>query len=117
MMDAIHEAGWVVFPVLAVGVVALIVGGWHALHPERRLAPLAVGLIAATVALGVLGTILGLQHSAMGIADAPPDKRWIFLIGLKESLFNLDFALALAVPAMLLAAVGSFRRATIEAER
>jgi hypothetical protein len=111
MMDVIREGGWPMFPVIAFGLVALALSLRHALFPARHQLPLAVGFIVATVIMGVLGTALGMQTSARGIPDAPPDMRWIFVVGLRESLNNVGAALFLALPSVLAAAAGASRLA------
>src|SRR5262249_41497155 len=109
MSDLIREAGWPVFPILLLGGGALLVALRHAAIPQRSLVPLALGLIAATVVMGFFGTALGMQASAEAIGRVEPERRWIFLIGLKESLGCLDVALALALPACLGLGWGSYR--------
>jgi hypothetical protein len=50
-----------------------------------------------TVLAGILGTATGVQRSAQALFELPPDERWIFFIGLYESLHNLTMALVLVV--------------------
>jgi hypothetical protein len=111
LTDYIREAGWPVYPILVLGFAALAVSVRHAVVPQRSLQPLAVWLSAATVLMGFLGTALGMQHSIEGVRGLPPEQRYVFLIGLKESLCCLVDALTLVIPAALAAAWGSFRMA------
>ena len=111
MREVIREGGWPMFPILALGVTALLAGLRHALFPQRSLRPLVIGLAVSTVVMGLLGTALGVQTSARFIGQVPPEQRYIFLIGLAESLNCLAVALALVLPAGFLGTLGAFRMA------
>jgi len=111
-MSFIREAGWPIFPIMILGACALASALRHALLPQRSLVPLTVGLCAATLVMGVLGTALGVQHSIHGIIDADPGIRWYVLLGLRESLNCLDGALLFILPALLAGLTGSYRMAT-----
>ncbi len=111
MSEIIHEAGWPIYPVLLLSGIALLLSVRHALVPQRSLQPLIVGFIAATIAMGCLGTALGVQHSIGAIREVAPEMRWIFLVGLGESLNNFSASLFLALPAILAAAIGSWKMA------
>jgi hypothetical protein len=104
-MEFLREAGFCVYPLLACGVLS---ARWAALYargrePEQRLRWLA--LMGLTLAFGALGTVTGLQASVVYITTTPD--KWLFLVGLRESLNNgalalgfviLDLVLLLAVP-------------------
>jgi hypothetical protein len=111
MSDMIREAGWPIFPVMIFGFSALAVSLRHALLPQRSLMPLFLSFAAATLVMGALGTALGVQQSARHIGDVPPEQRYIFLIGLKESLNCAAGALLIMLPACLAAGIGSHRMA------
>jgi hypothetical protein len=111
MRDVIREGGWPMFPILALGVAALLAGLRHAVYPQRSLRPLVIGLAVSTVVMGLFGTALGIQQSARYIGDVPPEQRFIFLIGLAESLNCLAIALAFTLPAAFLGTLGAFRMA------
>lgn len=111
MLDIIHEAGWPVFLVLLSGFGALALALRQAIAPSRGGKHLVRGLLVTTVLLGVLGTAIGVQVSANAIREVPSDQRWIFLLGLKESLHNLTIALVLTVPSVILAAAGNSKLA------
>lgn len=111
MFDMIREAGFPVFAVLSFGLGSLALSVRQAVAPSPVLKPLLRSLILATVLLGVLGTAIGVQVSANAIGEVSPDKRWIFLIGLKESLHNLTIALVLVVPSLVLSGAGNARLA------
>jgi hypothetical protein len=102
-MDILREAG---FPVWAV----LALGAWSLLRAWRYRAGYIeageiVGPIVATLLVGALATVWGLQLSFGALRDVPSDGV-VALIGAKESLYNLDFALGLAAAATLVATSG-----------
>ena len=109
LFTAIHEAGWPVFPILGVGLSALVLALGYVRRPLESTAGLIRNLSVVTLLLGVLGTAVGLQHSILYIDGLPVDQRWIVWTGLRETLNNLNFALVLMVPTWLLYAAGSFR--------
>ena len=109
MSEILHEAGWPIYPVLALGLTALLLALRHAVVPQRNLVTLIVGLGTAAFLMGLLGTVLGVEQSIRHVAELPPEKRWIVLLGLSESLHNAWVALSLLVPTAILAMVGSYR--------
>lgn len=109
MGELIREGGWPMYPIVALGGAALLLALRYALYPQRSLRSLVLGVLAASVVMGVLGTALGVQASARAIGDVPDGQRWIFLIGLKESLNCLAAALTLALPTVLAIGAGSHR--------
>ena len=115
MADLIREAGWGIYPVFIFGGVCLVLALLHALAPAVTRLPLLYGSAALTVISGVLGTAVGVHKSARHIGDVPDGERWIFLIGLAESLGCVIVALVLLALAGLLVTAGSYRRARWEA--
>ena len=65
------------------------------------------------VAPFIIGSALGVQMSASHIGEVPPEQRWLFLIGLKESLHNLTVAATFALGDIVLVMAGA--RAAIQA--
>jgi hypothetical protein len=59
--------------------------------------------------MGILGTILGFQHSAEALPEVGPDMKWIVYVGLKEASNCLAGALAIVLPASLAVGVGSWK--------
>jgi hypothetical protein len=110
MPNFIREAGWPIFPVLILGALSLVQSVRFALGGRRELVGDVVGLLVATVAMGALGTFLGLQTACEGLRDVPIDEKWLWLIGLKEALYNLDVALVFVVVAALLVTASARRR-------
>ena len=109
MTDFIRLAGWPIYPILALGLGCFAVSVRHAIVPQRSLVPLGVALGLATFFFGVLGTVLGVQITIEGISHVEPERRWIFLIGLSESLCCLKGALLCLLPATLAAGVGAWK--------
>lgn len=62
----------------------------------------AIGLLLAlTMMAGLFGTALGVQVSAEHIGEVDADERWIFLLGLRESLNNIVAALGLGAASVM----------------
>lgn len=111
MPEFIREGGWPMFPTLSFGLVALVLAIWHAGRPSPAQRSLAMTFAVLTVVMGLFGTVLGVQLSSAAIRGVAPDQRWIFLVGLAESLQNLISALALLLPTTVAIGVGDYRRA------
>ncbi len=109
LSDFIRDAGWPIFPTLAFGIAALAVSIKMIDKPTEQLASLVRNLSCITLILGLFGTIVGLQHSVGAIEKVEPAMRWIFLLGLRETLNNLDAALLVLFPTMLCYTAGTFR--------
>lgn len=101
MMMFIREAGWGIFPVLAFGLAGLFVAIRQIVAPTEARLVTAKWLIALTTVAGVLGAVTGIETSAKYIGEVAADQRWIFLVGLDESLNNVTAALVIVVLIML----------------
>lgn len=100
MLNIIHEAGWGAYPVILFGVSAIVMAVRHLVSRSSKHQTTTKWLMGLTMLAGVLGTATGVQKSAQFITDVGADERWIFLIGLYESLHNLTMALVLVTLAM-----------------
>jgi hypothetical protein len=109
MIEAFHMGGWGMFPTATFGLLLVAAALRYALTPERRLVPLVISLGLLTCASGGLGFVTGLIKSALAIEGAGPDKRWIWVLGMGESLNNVALALALSTIAALAASIGALR--------
>ncbi len=98
-----------IWPVLAFGLIALTLSILYALKPRRSRYALVVGFSAATVFAGFLGALTGVQNSVRYISKVEDGERWLFLVGLRESLNNTVCAFVIVTIACLLVTIGSYR--------
>jgi hypothetical protein len=117
MIDFIHEGGWPMYFVFAFGAASLAAALHYQKTLRREFLAVVIGLAVATIFVGVLGTVLGVQKSASAIGEVDHEMKWIFLLGLKESLNNLVAALGFAVVNVLLTTRGAFRAARLSPSR
>jgi hypothetical protein len=102
-MDILREAG---FPVWAV----LALGAWSLLRAWRyRAGHIEAGELnwadRRDALVGALATAWGVQLSFAALRDVP-EPTTTALLGVREALYNLDFALGLAAAATLVATSG-----------
>ena len=116
MTDFFHMGGWGVYPVTVFGGLMVIAALAYALKPERRFVPLQVTLGLMTLSAGVLGTVSGVIRSLLGLHGVEEGRRWIWMLGLGESLTNIVIAFVFVVLALLVASVGALRIALRPAE-
>ncbi len=111
MGEAFSMGGWGMFPTAIFGLMLVAASIRYAMSPERRFVPIQVSLGVVTLASGGLGFVTGMIKSALAIEGAGPDRRWIWVLGMGESLNNVALALALLTVAALAASVGAARLA------
>jgi hypothetical protein len=109
MLEFIKAAGWGIYPVMAFGIAAMLVAVQQLRAPGAGRVTTAGWLMGLTAMAGVLGTATGVQMSARYIHQVSNDKKWIFLLGLDESLNNLVGAVVLITFTMLLLLAGHVR--------
>ncbi len=110
LIDAFHEGGWPMFPILILGILLIIAAGRYAMQPEARQLLVVRSLGKVTLGFGVLGSVLGMIHCLGAMGQVPTDKVvMITLLGLGESINNLALALVLGVIAGLVTTVGALR--------
>lgn len=109
MIEAFRLGGWGMYPTALFGLLMLGVSIRYALQPDRRFLPLQVSLGILTLLAGGLGFVTGLIATFSHMGEVPPDQKWIWMLGIGESLHNVALALMLVIFATLLASVGAYR--------
>lgn len=109
MGEAFHLGGWGMYPTSIFGLLLIAASIRYAMSPERRFVPLQVSLGIMTLTSGGLGFVTGMIKSALAIYGAPADMRWIWVVGMGESLNNVALALALLTIGAIAASVGALR--------
>lgn len=109
MVEAFHLGGFGMYPTLFFGVLLLVASVRYAIKPENRYIPLQVSLGILTLLSGALGFVTGVINSFMAMGDVVPDKRWVWMFGVAESLHCIGLALILAVLAGIATSIGSLR--------
>lgn len=117
MDGAFRSGGWGMYPTLVFGLLMIAASVAYAFKPERRLVPLQISLGIMTLVAGSLGFVTGLIKSLGAIHQVPADQRFIWLIGLGESLNNVALALTLVMLGALAISVGALRLALAPASR
>lgn len=110
MIEAFHEGGWPMFPILILGLLLVIAAVRYTLAPEARHLQVVRSMASVTFLFGCLGTLLGVIHTLSAIHQLPHEMVIkISLLGFGESINNLALALLLMVFAGLFTAVGALR--------
>ena len=109
MLEYFHMGGWGMYPTTIFGMVLLAAATRYAVRPDRRLVPLQVSLALLTFLSGCLGFVTGVIKSLNALDAVKPEQRWIWLLGVGESLNNVALALVLLVVASIAVAIGTLR--------
>lgn len=109
MGRAFMDGGWGMIPTSLFGLLLLAAAIRYAMSPEARYVPLQLSLGIMTLAAGGLGFTTGLIKSVSVLGKVEPDQRWIWLLGMGESLNNIALALALVTLSAIAASVGAYR--------
>jgi hypothetical protein len=109
MLEIFREAGWGIYPVMIFGLAAIACAAMYARRLEARWHGVGLGMAAMTVFAGILGSVKGMQRSAEFIGGVAADERWVFLLGVRESLQNMVAAMILVSVAVLLLTGGAWR--------
>ena len=117
MREAFHMGGWGMYPTLIFGLLLIAASARYAVRPDRRVVPLQISLGLTTLFAGCLGFVTGVIRSLGALDAVPAEKRWIWMLGVSESLNNIGLALALVIIACLATAVGALRLAQAKPAR
>jgi hypothetical protein len=109
MIEAFHLGGWGMFPTTLFGVLLLAASIRYAFSPDKRFVPLQVSLGIITLASGGLGFVTGVIKSFMAIDGVGADMKWIWMLGVGESLHNVAAAFALVTIGAIAASIGAYR--------
>jgi hypothetical protein len=104
-----RDGGFPMWITMTFGLLAIGASARYALQPLRRYVPLAISLGSMTLVSGAFGLVTGLIKSLRALPQVGPERRWIWMVGLGESLQNVAFALALVAVATLAITVGTWR--------
>jgi hypothetical protein len=104
-----HDGGFPMWITMVFGLLAIGAAARYALQPLRRYLPLVMSLGGMTLVSGAFGLVAGLIKSLRALPQVGPDQRWIWMVGLGESLQNVAFALALVAVATLAVTIGAWR--------
>ena len=109
MMEWFSLGGYPMWVTLVFGVLSIGAAARYAVRPERRFVPLVVSLGSMTFLSGSLGFVAGVGQSLNALDLVPADRRWIWMLGVGESLVNVAFALSLVACATLAMVVGAWK--------
>ena len=104
-----RDGGFPMWITMVFGLLAIGASARYALQPVRRYVPLMTSLGVMTLISGAFGLTTGLIKSLQALPHVGPDQRWIWMVGLGESLQNVAFALTLVAVATGAAVVGTWR--------
>ena len=105
--------GFAMWLTLVFGILTIVAAARYAARPSRAYVPLTLSLGVMTCLSGGLGFVTGLVKSLSLLPRVSPDERWIWMVGLGESLVNVAFALALVALATLAMIAGTWRIARL----
>jgi len=109
MMEAFVSGGPGMIPTAIFGIIMICVAALYARRPDKRYVPLQISLGILTLASGSLGLVIGLIKSLGALGRVDPGDRYIWLVGMGESLNNVALALGIIVAAVLIASIGTMK--------
>jgi hypothetical protein len=113
MLDFIRDGGVAIIPVMLFGLASIVLALRYASAPKKGDLALLVGVGVATLLLGALGTVMGVQASARFLHQTPD--KWLFVEGLREALNVMVTALVAITLQTIVATYGATKFARREA--
>jgi hypothetical protein len=110
MTNFIAEAGWPLYPIVAVGFASLAFAVRNAVAPSRERLALAVATLMTTLLVGALGMVIDLELTTRTHGAPGDPMRWLLSQGVAESLNCLLAALLVAGLDALLIVVALLRK-------
>ena len=110
MPQLLQSAGPLALPILLVGVFAIVFAVRYAIRPQARTLAQCLGASVLTNLVALLSSVLGYQRSVAVLPQAEASDRWVFLLGISESLNAVVVALAITVVVVAVLTTGSLRR-------
>ena len=99
-MDILREAGFYIYGVIIFGVLSARWAFIFARTRDQEQLYRWLCLLGLTLAVGVLGSVAGLQAAARHVTDIP--EKWLVIVGLREALHNFGMALCFTIVDLLL---------------
>jgi hypothetical protein len=112
MLGFMHQGGWAMWFILAVGVAALVNAVLYARRPEDRRIAVVRTLSTATVFITLSGVAAGFATTMHGVTSDPEMRKELArfcMIGLAESLANAILGFTLLGLTWMIAALGARR--------
>jgi hypothetical protein len=116
MVQWFSLGGYPMWVTLLFGALSIGAAARYAVKPERRFVPLVLSLGSMTFLSGSFGFVQGVVLSLNGLGGVPADRRWIWMLGVGESLVNVAFALGLVAVATLAMVIGAWKISRSDAQ-
>lgn len=114
MMHWFELGGFAMWTTLALGMLAILSACQYARRPDTRYVPLVASLGVMTLLSGSFGFTTGLIASLQGKHMSTETQRWMWMVGVSESLVNVAFALLLLSVVTAAMVVGAYRLSRAE---
>ncbi len=116
LSQMLSDGGPFMFVLVLLGVLGVAALAAQCIGPlrSRDLGPVIRGVLVATLAVGLLGTLMGLSATFQASAQASEATRTMLVLqGSSISLITMNFALLITAPQMIVAGALASRRASM----
>ncbi len=115
MMDFMRAGGYAMWPILVLGIVALVVAGSFSWAPTERKLGLIRPLSVATVFMSLAGTMAGLATTMRAVSTVPtyaesPKLPLYVMMGIGESISSVVLGFSILAIVWVLTAFGLRRQ-------